>query len=65
MFCPEQQRLLDNEVDTWEAYKAIREASMTEPSHETLDRVRSKAIVASNELRQHIQYCPVGKSLTK
>lgn len=65
MSCPEHQRLLGNEVNAWRAYKAIRDAPTTESNHETLDRLSSKAIVASNQLREHLQFCPVCKPLAK
>jgi hypothetical protein len=65
MSCPEHQRLVENEVNAWAAYKAMRDAPTTESSYETLERLSSKAIVASNQLKLHLESCPVCKPLAK
>jgi hypothetical protein len=55
MICPEQQRLLTEETDSWLAHK-VMEAS--NPNSPDLKELAAKAGAASHQLRLHVDTCP-------
>jgi hypothetical protein len=61
--CSEHQILVNEEIDAWEEYDGLKVALADDPVPpelaEELDRRYKKATEASEELRYHVECCPL------
>ena len=61
--CSEHQRLVNEEIDAWEAYDGLKEALANDPVPpelaEELDRRYKMATEASEEVKYHAVWCPI------
>ena len=61
--CSEHQKLVNEEINAWEAYDGLKLALANDPVPlelaEELDRRYKMALEASEEVKQHVVWCPV------
>ena len=61
--CLEYQKLMNEEINAWEAYDGLREALANDPVPpelaEELDRRHMKATETSEEVKYHVVWCPL------
>ena len=61
--CLEYQKLMNEEINAWEAYDGLREALLNDPVPpelaEELDRRYDQATKASEEVKYHVEWCPL------
>lgn len=61
--CFEHQKLVNEEIDAWEAYDGLKEALANDPVPpelaEELDRRYNLAAKASEEVKSHAVWCPM------
>lgn len=61
--CSEHQKLVNEEIDAWEAYDGLKLALADDPVPfelaEELDRRYKMATEASEGVKQHVLWCPL------
>jgi hypothetical protein len=61
--CSEHQKLVNEEIDAWEAYDGLKESLANDPVPaelaEELDRRYKMATEASEEVKYHVVWCPL------
>ena len=61
--CSEHQILVNEEIDAWEEYDGLKVALADDPVPpelaEELDRRYNKATEASEQLKYHVEWCPL------
>ena len=61
--CSEHQILVNEEIDAWEEYDGLKAALSDDPVapelDEELDRRYQKATEASEQLKYHVEWCPL------
>lgn len=61
--CSQHQILVNEEINAWEAYDGLKEALADDPVPpelvEELDRRHKQATEASEEVKYHVESCPL------
>jgi hypothetical protein len=61
--CSEHQKLVNEEINAWEAYDGLKESLKNDPVPpelaEELDRRYKMATKASEEVKYHVVWCPI------